>query len=94
MEQPPTVIFDFIHTATNLFGKHRALRRLLCKRRIPPEGVFYVGDQGRDVVAARRCRVKAIAAAWGYQSKVKLLGRDPDFLAETPADIARIVLGD
>ena len=85
--------FDFVHTSTHLFGKHRTLRRLLRKRQLAAEGVYYVGDQGRDVEAARKCRVKSIAACWGYQSRERLRSCTPDFLAETPAEIEMIVLG-
>jgi phosphoglycolate phosphatase len=86
-------LFDFIHTSTHLFGKHRTLRRLLKQRGLAAQSVHYVGDQSHDVEAAHRSRVTAIAACWGYQSRESILTHRPDFMADTPADIARFVLG-
>ena len=86
-------LFDFIHTSTHLFGKHRTLRRLLKQRDLVAQRVCYVGDQGHDVEAARRSRVTAIAACWGYQSRASIQAHGPDFLADTPADIERFLFG-
>jgi phosphoglycolate phosphatase-like HAD superfamily hydrolase len=86
-------LFEFVHTSTDLFGKHRALRRLLRRRALSAERVVYVGDQVRDIEAARKCRLRVIAVCWGFQSRSTLRKREPDLLAGTPADIEEYVLG-
>ena len=86
-------LVEFIHTSTHLFGKQRALRRLLRTRRLAAHEVAYVGDQDRDVVAARACGLQAVAACWGYQSREALACHDPDLLATVPSQIAEYVLG-
>jgi phosphoglycolate phosphatase len=50
----------------------------------------YVGDDERDIVAARRAGMKSVAALWGY----RLDGEDPaswaaDVLAQSPSDLLR-----
>lgn len=42
--------------------------RLACAAMgVPPEACVYVGDDERDVLAARACGMKAVAALWGYR---------------------------
>jgi N-acetyl-D-muramate 6-phosphate phosphatase len=47
-------------------------RRTSSRTRIPPSACLYVGDDLRDVQAARAAGMGVIAAAWGY------LGEDGD----------------
>ena len=68
-----------------LGGKARALRRLA---RRSPGGLVYVGDELRDIAAARRAGVGAVAVAWGYHSAELLATARPDFLARSPAEFA------
>jgi phosphoglycolate phosphatase-like HAD superfamily hydrolase len=84
-------LFDFVHSATNLFGKHRALRSLMRRRALPPGAVVYVGDEARDIEASRRCRIPVIAVSWGFQDRAKLAQLQPDFIADVPADLERFV---
>jgi phosphoglycolate phosphatase len=81
--------FAFVHSSIHLFGKHRALRSLLRRTRLPAENVVYVGDQDRDVVAGHRSGVRVVAVTWGYQARAQLEALVPDFLAEGPADLVR-----
>jgi len=56
---------------------------------IGPDACVYVGDDRRDIEAARAAGMKSAAAAWGY-----LNGGDPrswgaDWLIERPEDLLR-----
>ncbi|MEM0158504.1 MAG: HAD-IIIA family hydrolase [Thermoplasmataceae archaeon] len=66
-----------------------ALRRLNVK---PSESV-YVGDQQYDIVAAHEAGITAIAAIWGMGDPDSLDLFHPDFLADSPEKVVRIVLG-
>jgi phosphoglycolate phosphatase-like HAD superfamily hydrolase len=85
--------FDFIHSATNLFGKHRVLRHLLRKQRLSAKEVFYVGDEARDIEASKKCGIPVVAVGWGFQSIRKLRSMNPDYLAQKPSDIVKFVVG-
>jgi 2-phosphoglycolate phosphatase len=55
---------------------------------ITATAAIYVGDDRRDIVAARAARLGAIAAAWGYRDA----GEDPndwhaDLVAQQPTDL-------
>lgn len=84
--------FDFVHAAKNLFGKHRALGRLMKKMNLSSDCVIYVGDESRDIEASRRVNIPVIAVSWGFQDRERLKKMSPDFLADIPADIEKFVL--
>ncbi len=85
--------FDFLHTSINLFGKHRILRRTIRVRGIDSDRAIYVGDENRDIEAAKKCKIKGVAVGWGFQSRKKLLSTKPDFFASTPMEIVNYVAG-
>jgi phosphoglycolate phosphatase len=50
-----------------------------------------VGDRAVDVLAARRHRVRAVAAGWGYGTREELEAARPEYLAKTVPDLVRWV---
>lgn len=78
--------FDFIYSGTT-FGKHKVINRWLKKQKISSEQVVYVGDEIRDIDAARKTRIKVIAVGWGFNSYAALAAHNPDFLIESPQEL-------
>lgn len=62
----------------SLLGKRYTLRRLRTRYGLPGEAMLYVGDELRDIDAARAAGVRAGAVAWGYTRFDALLARAPD----------------
>lgn len=83
-------VFDFVYSGRSAFGKGRTLRAI-AKR--AGGRVFYVGDEVRDIEAARRAGTTMIAVAWGFNTAEALMREGPDYLATTPDQIDKIVLG-
>lgn len=80
-------IFDFIYSGTNLFGKDRLLKSLSKKEKIDLNASVYVGDEIRDIQAAKKTNLQTIAVTWGYNSKQGLSKWYPDYIAQKPSDI-------
>lgn len=83
--------FDFIYGETSIFGKHRTINKLLKQIKIRPEEIIYVGDETRDIVAAKKSKIKAIAVSWGFNSKKALQAQNPDFLIDRPESLATCI---
>lgn len=83
--------FDFIRPSKHLFGKHKTLNKVIKKYRIDRTVSFYVGDEVRDIEAAKKANLKVISVPWGFNDKDLLSKHDPDFIVETPKDILSIV---
>ena len=86
-------LFDFIHSESSILGKSKAMHDLLKKHGIRPEEAIYVGDEIRDIEAARKTNIEIIPVCWGYNSKQILEKQNPDFLIDEPRQLIEI-LGD
>lgn len=73
-------IFDFTRCGKSLFGKDVALKSLISKNELNPDNIVYVGDEIRDIQAARKARIKSLAVAWGYNDQSLLASNEPDHL--------------
>ncbi|MGL4623235.1 MAG: HAD hydrolase-like protein, partial [Chroococcidiopsis sp.] len=80
-------LFDFIYTEAALFSKSRVIKKILKQEKIAPSESVYVGDETRDIEAAKRSKVTAIAVSWGFNSAAALEQYQPDFLIHQPAEL-------
>ena len=80
-------LFDFIYSGTKLFGKSKVINKFLKQENIKPEAAIYVGDEIRDIEAARRSEIKVIAVSWGFNSEQVLAEQNPDYLIQNPAEL-------
>src|SRR5262245_58982157 len=61
--------FAFVVGYPRLFGKGKALRRILKAERLDRSAVLYVGDEVRDVEAAAKAGVASAAVTWGFHAE-------------------------
>ena len=80
-------LFEFVYSESSLFGKHLVLERMCSKHNINPLEVVYVGDEDRDIIAAKKAKIKTIAVTWGFNSKERLSREKPDYLVDSPVEI-------
>lgn len=85
-------MFNFIYAEKNLFGKDKALKNCVKKYKLQPEETWYVGDEVRDVEAAKGAGLKVICVTWGMNNENRLSQAHPDFIIHEPADLLPIVL--
>jgi HAD superfamily hydrolase (TIGR01549 family) len=84
-------LFDFIYSGATLFGKSKIINNILKQENLNYEQIFYVGDETRDIEAARRSYIKAIAVTWGFNSKEVLAEQNPDFLIHQPNELVNVI---
>lgn len=82
-----TNLIDMIGTGLTLFGKDRVIQRTLKRHKLDPAIVIYVGDETRDIEAARKICIKIIAVSWGYSSSQVLAAQQPDRLIHHPNEL-------
>lgn len=85
--------FDFVYTGNNIFGKEKHLKDILEKTHLNKEKdlVLYVGDEIRDMEAARKARFTSVGVTWGYNCLTLLQRSHPDFLLETPSRLSVLI---
>ncbi|MEG4056287.1 MULTISPECIES: HAD-IA family hydrolase [unclassified Microcoleus] len=82
--------FTFIYSGST-FGKHKVINSWLKRENINPKQVVYVGDEIRDIDAARKTGIKVMAVAWGFNSQEVLAAHNPDFLIKRPHELIEIM---
>jgi len=76
-------VFNYIYSSTSLFGKDKLIKHYLKAVKTSAENVIYIGDEIRDIEAARASNIKKISVAWGYNDKDILSKHKPDYLVDT-----------
>jgi phosphoglycolate phosphatase len=71
-----------------LFGKAAKFRKVLRRARVKAVETLYIGDETRDIEAAREAGLASGAVAWGYARREALALRAPTWLFDTPDDVA------
>lgn len=83
--------FAFVVGYPRLFGKGKALRRILRAERVNRADVLYVGDEVRDIEAARRARVASAAVTWGFHAEHLLRANGPDHVVGDPTALRELI---
>jgi phosphoglycolate phosphatase len=84
-------LFEFIHSGVTIFGKTTIINNVLRQRQIKPQTVIYVGDETRDIEAAKKANIKVVAVSWGFNSPDALAKQNPDFLIHHPSELLDVV---
>ncbi len=84
-------LFDFVKTTSKIWSKDTNLLKIIESYNFNADDVIYIGDEARDIVAAKRCGIKAAAVTWGYNSPKALLATNPDFLINHPKELLTLV---
>ena len=83
--------FDFIYSDHSIFGKSKLLKKILRAYQIMKSESIYIGDEVRDIKACKKAGIPIIACTWGLNSKELLIKELPEYVAEKPSDIIRII---
>lgn len=83
-------IFNFIRTSS-LFGKSKHFKKVLGQFKLNKGEVLYVGDEARDIHAAKKAGIDVAAVTWGFNSRERLGEENPDYLVEEVGDLRRIL---
>jgi phosphoglycolate phosphatase len=82
--------FEDIYGGASIFGKAPYLRKIVKNCHLDKAETFYIGDETRDIEAARKARMPIISVAWGFNDESVLTSHHPDFLVHTPAELLKI----
>lgn len=79
--------FDFVVSEKTLFGKEKALKRIMKRHGLSREHVTYVGDEPRDIVASRKAGIRVVSVTWGVGGREGLKSTPADKQVDTPAQL-------
>ena len=79
--------FAFVCSSPQLLGKRRTLKRVLREQRLTATNALYIGDEVRDVEAARACALDTIAVGWGANVTDSLARANPYKIVHLPGEL-------
>ena len=77
----------------SLFGKAAKLETILRLQQVSPERTIAIGDEVRDLEAARKAGLAAGAVGWGYATIELLRAQQPDYLFSSVEEIRQAIIG-
>jgi phosphoglycolate phosphatase len=86
-------LFSHFDCAASVFGKPAKFRRVIRRAGIAPAEVISIGDEVRDIEAARAVEIACGAVSWGYAAPAALRALAPDYMFEDMRDIADTLCG-
>ena len=84
--------FRFIEAGVSLFGKPQRIKNVLRRQDADPDETVYIGDETRDMEAARKVGVCGLAVCWGANERESMLTEDPHYCVDTPAELVEAAL--
>jgi phosphoglycolate phosphatase len=84
--------FTDIDTTAGIFKKSKHIRKLIKKYGLKRRETVYVGDETRDIQAARMSLIKIVSVTWGFNNKKILKKRWPNFIINKPKELLEIKL--
>lgn len=84
-------LFDFVVSEKTIFGKDKALKRIIKRYGLDSSQIIYIGDEPRDVTASRKAGVRVIGVSWGIAGLEGFEKVIPDTLVHTPGELLAII---
>lgn len=84
--------FTDIEAGAGIFNKARYIRKLMRIHHMTRKHTVYIGDETRDIQAARMAFVKNVSVTWGFNTRAILKKQRPSFLIDKPQELLDIKL--
>lgn len=76
--------FHALAGGSSVFGKAGHLRRFLAEHGLDASRTVYVGDEVRDIEAARAVGLRCVSVTWGFSHRDALVAASPDLVVDSP----------
>ena len=83
--------FDEVYGDIGLRTKASALRKIMDEEAIDSSDLAYIGDEVRDIEAAKKAGVMSVGVSWGFNYPSALQKAHPNAIAKTPKDLLKIL---
>lgn len=83
--------FRYISGTSRIFGKERRIRKAIRQCEHIAQEVLYIGDEVRDIEAARAAGLDIASVTWGLNNKDALQSCGPTYLIDHPDEITAIL---
>jgi len=83
--------FDFVYSGSVFLKKDRKLKKIIKKHNFKNDEMVFIGDETRDIQAAKINGVKNISVSWGYTAEDVLKKYNPDYIISRPEQLFPVI---
>lgn len=83
--------FKEVVGGTKILGKYTKIRSLMKKYKMKSDETVYIGDETRDIEAAKKAGINIISVSWGYSGEKLLRKYKPTHIANTVDELKRTI---
>jgi len=83
--------FMGVYGGASVFGKAPLILRLIQREKIDIAKSWYVGDEMRDVSAARAVGLHIASVSWGFNTHAALASKEPDVIVDTAKELQEAI---
>src|SRR4051812_37206137 len=87
-----SAMFSYFDCGASILGKAKKFRRVLRRAEVDPAQAIAIGDEVRDIEAARAAGIACAAVAWGYAAREALRAHHPDIVFDRMEQIAETLI--
>lgn len=84
-------LFNFVSSTSKLTGKAKHLRAIRKTFSLQSEEMLYIGDEIRDIRAAKKAGIPVAAVTWGFNSPESLVAESPEHVITSPEALLDLV---
>jgi phosphoglycolate phosphatase len=84
-------LFSYFLGEVSLFGKPKALKKMLSLSGVENSETLAIGDEIRDLDAANKVNIPFGAVSWGFATPEAMNSRNPRFTFTQPAQILELI---
>lgn len=85
-----TEYFSDIYTGAGIFNKSKYINKLITRNSLKRRQCVYIGDEVRDINAARLSLIKIASVTWGFNDTEVLRKHKPTYLINQPEQLLTI----
>jgi len=79
--------FTFVYQSVNYLDKSARISNALVEHNLKSKNSYFIGDETRDIHAAKHAGIKAIAVTWGLEGETLLKTANPDRIINKPTEL-------
>lgn len=83
--------FAFVVGYPKLFGKAKALRRILRQEKLSRHELLFIGDELRDIEAGQKVKVATAAVTWGFHAAALLELAQATYVLRHPSELLLVL---
>lgn len=83
--------FTEIIAGAGVFNKAKYICNLIKEHGLKRRETVYIGDETRDIQAARLAALKVVSVTWGFNTEKILKKRRPNYLIDKPEELLKVL---